>query len=172
MQNRLFQWIFQVPLKGGRWHITPQLAVYTTYIPLIYCLLMGYIIPTILYRNLKNPLIIQPASSADRQHRTLIFSKVYSKCCEVPKFLPKQVRSLRNHDRVDGFFRRLHQDGDTKHLTEYRDVFTNRWQRLSGLSPEMKLGKTMMFDFVETLFFLLRLFQVETAQKDNRSFFV
>ena len=28
----IFQWIFQVPLKGGRWHITPQLAVYTTYI--------------------------------------------------------------------------------------------------------------------------------------------
>ena len=24
-----------VPLKGGRWHIIPQLAVYTTYIPLI-----------------------------------------------------------------------------------------------------------------------------------------
>ena len=54
------QWIFQVPLKGGRWHIIPQLAVYTTYIPLIYiyiyCLLGGYIIPTTLYRNLKNPL--------------------------------------------------------------------------------------------------------------------
>ena len=26
------QWIFQVPLEGGRWHIIPQLAVYTTYI--------------------------------------------------------------------------------------------------------------------------------------------
>ena len=35
-----------------------QLAVYTTYIPLIYCLLRGYIIPTTLYRNLKNPLKI------------------------------------------------------------------------------------------------------------------
>ena len=54
-----FQWIFQVPLKGGRWHIIPQLAVYTTYIPLIYCLLGGYIIPTTLYRNLKNPLTIE-----------------------------------------------------------------------------------------------------------------
>ena len=32
------------------------MAVYTTYIPLIYCLLGGYIIPTTLYRNLKNPL--------------------------------------------------------------------------------------------------------------------
>ena len=29
------QWLFLVPLKGGRWHIIPQLAVYTTYIPLI-----------------------------------------------------------------------------------------------------------------------------------------
>ena len=28
------QWLFLVPLKGGRWHIIPQLAVYTTYIPL------------------------------------------------------------------------------------------------------------------------------------------
>ena len=36
-----FQWLFLVPLKGGRWHIIPQLAVYTTYIPLIYCLLGG-----------------------------------------------------------------------------------------------------------------------------------
>ena len=31
-----FQWLFLVPLKGGRWHIIPQLAVYTTYIPFIY----------------------------------------------------------------------------------------------------------------------------------------
>ena len=35
------QWIFQVPVKGGRDYIIPQLAVYTTYIPLIYCLLGG-----------------------------------------------------------------------------------------------------------------------------------
>ena len=26
------QWLFLVPLTGGRWHIIPQLAVYTTYI--------------------------------------------------------------------------------------------------------------------------------------------
>ena len=26
-----FQWLFLVPLKGGRWHLIPQLAVYTTY---------------------------------------------------------------------------------------------------------------------------------------------
>ena len=44
--------------KGGRWHVVPQLAVYTTYIPLIYCLLGGYMLPTTLYRNLKNPLIL------------------------------------------------------------------------------------------------------------------
>ncbi len=33
----LNQWLFLVPLKGGRWHIIPQLAVYATYIlvPLI-----------------------------------------------------------------------------------------------------------------------------------------
>ncbi len=60
---------FSGSFKGwDRWHIIPQLAVYTIYIPfiytygaiLIYCLLGGYIIPTTLYnlyRNLKNPLI-------------------------------------------------------------------------------------------------------------------
>ena len=30
------QWLFLPPVKGGRWHIIPQLAVYTIYIPLIY----------------------------------------------------------------------------------------------------------------------------------------
>ena len=30
-----YQWSFLVPLIGGRYHIIPQLAVYTTYIPLI-----------------------------------------------------------------------------------------------------------------------------------------
>ena len=54
-----FQWLFLVPLKGGRWHIIPGLAVYTTYIPLIYCLVGGYMLPTTLYRNLKNPLIFK-----------------------------------------------------------------------------------------------------------------
>ena len=37
---------FWFPLIGGRGYIIPQLAVYTTYIPLIYCLLGGYIAPT------------------------------------------------------------------------------------------------------------------------------
>ena len=40
------QWSFLVPLIGGSYHIIPQLAVYTTYIPLIYCLLGDYISPT------------------------------------------------------------------------------------------------------------------------------
>ncbi len=30
------EWLFFVPVKGGRWHIIPQLAVYTTYIIYIY----------------------------------------------------------------------------------------------------------------------------------------
>ena len=51
------QWIFQVPVKGGRYYIITQLAVYTTYIPLIYCLLGDYIIPTTFYGNQKQPLI-------------------------------------------------------------------------------------------------------------------
>ena len=41
-----YQWSFLVPLIGGRWYISPQLAVYTTYIPLIYCLLGDYMLPT------------------------------------------------------------------------------------------------------------------------------
>ena len=53
------QWSFLVPLMGGRYHIIPQLAVYTTYIPLIYyCLLLGdYISPTTYWGNQKQLLI-------------------------------------------------------------------------------------------------------------------
>jgi len=40
------EWRFLVPLIGGRYNIIPQLVVYTTYIPLIYCLLGDYISPT------------------------------------------------------------------------------------------------------------------------------
>ena len=43
------QWIFQVPVKGGRDYITPQRAMYKSY--------GDYMPPTTLYRNLKNPLI-------------------------------------------------------------------------------------------------------------------
>ena len=43
------QWLFLVPLIGGRYHIIPQLAVYTTYIPLIStyspCQLGDYMVP-------------------------------------------------------------------------------------------------------------------------------
>ena len=47
-----------VPVKGGKWHIIPQLAVHTTYIYilLIYCLLGGYMLPTTFYGNQKQPL--------------------------------------------------------------------------------------------------------------------
>ena len=45
---------FLVPLIGGKYHIIPQLAVYTTYIPLIYCLLGDYISPTTYYRETRN----------------------------------------------------------------------------------------------------------------------
>ena len=40
------QWWFLVPLIGGRGYIITQLAVYTTYIPLMYCLLGGYMLTT------------------------------------------------------------------------------------------------------------------------------
>ena len=55
--KRLNQWLFLVPAKGGRWHRIPQLSVYTTYIPLIYCLLGCYMLPTTFYGNQKQPLI-------------------------------------------------------------------------------------------------------------------
>ena len=44
--NHINQWLFLVPLIGGRFRIIPQLAVYTTYIPLIYCQLGDYMVPT------------------------------------------------------------------------------------------------------------------------------
>ena len=66
---RQYQWLFLVPLKGGRWHIIPQLAVYTTYIPLIYCLLGG----PICYRS---HLLREPETTIDNmegipKHRLL-----------------------------------------------------------------------------------------------------
>jgi len=46
MTSSPIQWSFLLPLIGGRYHIIRQLAAYTTYIPLIYCLLGDYISPT------------------------------------------------------------------------------------------------------------------------------
>ena len=54
----LTQWSFLVPLIGGRYHIIPQLAVYTTYVPRIYCLLGEYISPTTYEGNLSKQLLI------------------------------------------------------------------------------------------------------------------
>ena len=49
LMHRFYPWLFLVPWIGGRWYRITQLAVYTTYIPLIYCLLGGYMIPTTFY---------------------------------------------------------------------------------------------------------------------------
>ena len=51
----IHQWLFLVPVKGGRWHIIPQLAVYTTYIPLIVLAEPGglYMLP--IYHLLREP---------------------------------------------------------------------------------------------------------------------
>ena len=46
------QWLFLVPSIGGRYHIIPQLAVYTTYIPLIYHLYIYYIYIIYIYGQL------------------------------------------------------------------------------------------------------------------------
>ena len=50
------QWLFLVPLKGGRWHIIPQKAIYKWYISGIYCQLGDYMPPTTFYGNQKKPL--------------------------------------------------------------------------------------------------------------------
>ena len=50
------QWSFLVPLIGGRYHIIRQLAVYTTYIPLIYCLLGGLYATYHLLREPRNSI--------------------------------------------------------------------------------------------------------------------
>ena len=54
----IFQWLFLVPVKGGRWHIIPQLAVHTTYIPLIVLAFWGVKNATdpTFYGNQKQPL--------------------------------------------------------------------------------------------------------------------
>ena len=43
-----YQWIFQVPVKGGRDYRTPQKAIYKSYISGIYCQLGDYMPPTTL----------------------------------------------------------------------------------------------------------------------------
>ena len=50
------QWVFPVPFIGGRYRRIPQLAVYTTYIPLIYCQLGDYMVPTTYQGNQETPL--------------------------------------------------------------------------------------------------------------------
>ena len=51
-----FQWLFLVPLKGGRWHLIPQLAVYTTYIPLVVLAFVWGLLTPYCKRSLKIPL--------------------------------------------------------------------------------------------------------------------
>ena len=43
---RQVQWIFLVPVKGGRDYIIPQKAIYKWYISGIYCQLGDYMLPT------------------------------------------------------------------------------------------------------------------------------
>ena len=58
-QNGWFiQWLFLVPLKGGRDYIIPQLAVYTTYIPLIVLTFWGVI-------SYRSQLLGEPETTID-----------------------------------------------------------------------------------------------------------
>ena len=65
----IIQWLFLVPVKGGIGGIVHPLAVYTTYIPLIYCLLGGYMLPTTFYGNQKQPLTNEEKPCKKRQKR-------------------------------------------------------------------------------------------------------
>ena len=102
----LDQWLFLVPLKGGRWHIIPQLAVYTTYIPLIYCLLGGYIIPTTYYQNLKNPLIGWILSRIDwgKVPRWNFHSWPLATCNELLSLGGHLVKKLGGRQKIRKFF--------------------------------------------------------------------
>ena len=53
-KNQDDQWLFLVPLKGGRWHIIPQLAVYTTYINHLYIAFWGVICYLPPFRGTRN----------------------------------------------------------------------------------------------------------------------
>ena len=55
-KTRVIQWLFLAPLNGGRWHIIPQLAVYTTYIPLIVLAFWGVICDLPPFRGTRNNL--------------------------------------------------------------------------------------------------------------------
>ena len=46
IKRNIFTIVVLVPLIGGMLYIITKLAVYTTYIPLIYCQLGDYMIPT------------------------------------------------------------------------------------------------------------------------------
>ena len=59
--------VFGSRKRWDRWHIIPQLAVYTTYIPLIYCLLGCYMLRTTFYGNQKQPLIYSPSLFPNQQ---------------------------------------------------------------------------------------------------------
>ena len=61
------QWIILVLVIGGRDFITPQEAIYTWYISGMYCQLGDYILPTTLYKNLKNPLTGGQSSTSTLQ---------------------------------------------------------------------------------------------------------
>ena len=53
LSKTIHQWLFLVPIKGGRWHS----SVYTTYIPLIYWLLGDYMPPIPPFRGTSFPTI-------------------------------------------------------------------------------------------------------------------
>ena len=50
---------FWFPLMGGRWHVISQLAIYTTCIPLVYCQVGDYMLPTTYWGNQKQPLTLR-----------------------------------------------------------------------------------------------------------------
>ena len=91
------QWSFLVPLIGGRWYIITQLAEYTTYIPLIYCQLGDYMVPTTYSGNQETPLTSsssfkrdsRPSFKDETEHNTLLVKRTV-RWLEHPPFLNRK----------------------------------------------------------------------------------
>ena len=88
----LIQWLFLVPLKGGRWHIIPELAVYTTYIPLIVLAFWG----VICYRS---HLLGEPETTLDSS---------VSRCSKkIAPFNHQLVLTIKERERVQPSYPRV-----------------------------------------------------------------
>ena len=81
------QWLFLVPLIGGRWYIIPQLAVYTTYTTLKNCQLWGYMLPIPPIKGTRFPAI-DPSFSEHAHNLPISFMSPRRMCRLLMSFAP------------------------------------------------------------------------------------